>query len=60
MTIPIATGLLAIIIVLEEISQVFILTRSFSYLDLAASLTGWGLGWAVAIWLDRKKTESSE
>jgi VanZ family protein len=49
--IPVAAGLLAVFIVLEEASQAFILTRTFSMLDLTASLTGFGLGCAVALWL---------
>jgi VanZ family protein len=52
---PVAIGLLAVFIVLEEISQLFIRSRTFSFIDLTASLAGWGLGFTVAIWLLRRK-----
>lgn len=41
----------AILIVVEEVSQLFFEHRTFSLLDLAASLTGFGLGLlAVQLW----------
>ena len=44
---PVLTLVLAVIIVVEEISQIFIPARTFSWGNLAASLAGWGLGWRI-------------
>jgi polysaccharide biosynthesis protein VpsQ len=51
--IPVLTLILALFIVAEEISQIFIPARTFSWGDLLASLTGWGLGWGIGCWVRR-------
>ena len=51
--IPVLTLALAFFIIAEEISQIFIPARTFSWEDLIASLTGWGLGWGVGCWVRR-------
>jgi VanZ family protein len=44
---PVFTLVLAVFIIGEEMSQIFIPVRTFSWGDLAASLAGWGLGWRI-------------
>jgi VanZ family protein len=51
--IPVLTLVLALFIIAEEISQIFISARTFSWEDLFASLTGWGLGWGIGCWVRR-------
>lgn len=45
------TALLAVLILIEEISQGFIPARTFSLLDLSASLTGLLAGSLASLWL---------
>ena len=51
--VPVLTLILAVFIIGEEISQIFISARTFSWEDLAASLAGWGAGWGVGCWVSR-------
>ena len=51
--IPVLNLILAVLIIGEEISQIFISARTFSWEDLAASLAGWGAGWGVGCWVCR-------
>ena len=51
--IPVLTLILAFLIIAEEISQIFIPVRTFSWGDLAASLAGWGLGWGIGFCVRR-------
>jgi polysaccharide biosynthesis protein VpsQ len=52
--IPVFTLVLVVFIITEEISQIFIPARTFSWGDLAASLAGCGLGWGIGCWVNRK------
>lgn len=51
--VPILTLILVVFIIVEAASQYFISLRIFSWLDLAASLAGWGLGWGICGWIRR-------
>jgi VanZ family protein len=47
------TAFLAIVVAIEELSQAFISTRTFSLLDLSASLAGLLAGSLASLWLTR-------
>ena len=55
MDIPVLIALLAVFIIGEEISQIFISARTFSWEDLAASLAGWGQVGELPCWVSRNQ-----
>lgn len=56
----IMTTVLATLITLEEFSQALIATRTFSFLDLSASLAGVLLGSAASTWIMTVKSNRAD